>query len=145
MPDNPSCTREFEASLEIERFPCAAPGPDGSKVTFTVADCFGTNVTFNPPFALNPLPVVATAEIVMLAVPTSTKVTNWELEVPTVKLPKFKLVELAVSWEDSEFFGIPAPDNERFNDEFEASLDTDSVPFALPVAFGLKFTLIAID
>ncbi len=86
-----------------------------------------------------------TAEIVTFAVPVSVMVTYCALEFTTVKFPKLTLVELVVSCEDSAVFAVPVPDNERFSAEFEASLDTDSVPCTLPEPFGSKITVIVMD
>jgi len=57
-------------------------------------------VTFKPPLALNPLPVADTLEMVTFAVPTSIRVTDCTVEFPTVKFPKFTVVELGESCED---------------------------------------------
>jgi hypothetical protein len=62
--------------------------------------------------------------------------------VPTATLPKLKLVELAVSWDAAAAFAIPVPDKLRASGEFEASLVIDSLPCALPVVVGSKFTVI---
>jgi hypothetical protein len=81
--------------LDIESFPVTPPTPVGPKFTETVTDWLGVRVTFDPPLALNPLPVAETVEILTLALPVSVRVTSCAVDVPTVTFPKFTLVELA--------------------------------------------------
>ncbi len=128
--------------LEMDRSPCTPPTPAGSKPTLTFTDSLGASVTFVPPVALNPLPVADTAEMATFAVPTFVMVSISPVGVPTVTLPKLKLIELAVSWDDAGALAMPVPDKLRASDEFEASLEINSLPCALPVVVGPKFTVI---
>ena len=76
VPDKLRASGEFEASLVIDSLPCALPVVVGSKFTVIVTVWFGVSVTFDPPLALNPLPVVDAAEMTTFAVPLSVKVTD---------------------------------------------------------------------
>src|ERR1022692_3405279 len=126
----------------MDRLPCAPPTPFGSKLTVTFTDLLGARITFVPPLALNPLPAADTAEMVTFAVPILVRVTISPVGVPTATLPKLKLVELALSWDDAAAFAMPVPDKLRASGEFEALLEMDSLPCVFPVVVGSKFTAI---
>jgi hypothetical protein len=101
VPDNMRFKVEFEASLDIDKVPCTLPKPFGTKSTVIATDWFGVNVTFDPPLALNPLPVTDTPEIAMFEVPSFISVTGCEAVFPTCRFPKLTLVELGESCDPS--------------------------------------------
>ena len=78
--------------------PVTAPAVVGSNVTVSVAVWPGVRIIpFVTPLALNPAPVVATPEIVTLALPVFVSVEVCELDAFTVCVPKLKLVGFADS------------------------------------------------
>ena len=93
--------------LDTERVPCSPPADGGSKFTEIVTDWFGVKMTFDPPLALNPLPVAATVEMLTFALPVFVNVTSCAVDAPTVTFPKFTLVELAVSTAVEEVPPLP--------------------------------------
>ena len=97
VPDNAICNVEFEALLTTESLPLTTPAAAGLKFTETVTDCVGVKIALAGLLALNPLPVADTLEIVTLVFPLFVRVTNCAVDVPTVTLLKFTLVELGES------------------------------------------------
>ena len=74
------------------------PLPAGAKVTFSVTTCPG--VTICPlltPEAVKPAPEIVTLETVMFELPELVKFTFRALLLPTLTLPKLRLVVLGVS------------------------------------------------
>jgi len=47
-------------------------------------------VVFDPPLVANPAPEADTLEMVTFEFPVSVKTTDWDDEVPTVRLPKLR-------------------------------------------------------
>jgi len=142
VPDNPTVRLAFVALLATVREPVAFPAAAGLKVTDTVTEPFGVRVTFDPPLTVNPLPLADTLLIATLAVPESVSVTVCTAEFPTVRLPKLTFVELACSCEDA---ATPVPVSAISIEELAALLSTESVPWALPAAFGAKLNDTVID
>jgi hypothetical protein len=64
---------------------------------------------------------------------------DFVLLVPVVTLPKFQDVGVALSWATGT--AAPLPVKVRFCGELEASLTTDTLPSAVPVTAGAKFTV----
>jgi len=78
--------------------PLTVPAVVGAKVTCTVSDCPTARVMGRPLTTIeNPVPVAERELIVTAAVPDDFKVTGSTLDVPSVMLPKLKVVALRVS------------------------------------------------
>ena len=97
VPDNAICNGEFEALLAIESLPLTLPAAAGLKFTETVTDCVGVKIALDGLLALNPLPVADTLDMVTFVFPLFVTVTSCAVDVPTVTLLKFTLVELGES------------------------------------------------
>jgi hypothetical protein len=99
----------------------------GLKFTVIVTVWFGVSVTFVPPFALNPPPVVEVPEIITFAVPSSLSVTVCVAGVPIVTFPNETVVEVAVSRDEGAEVspGDPLPPDEP---PFPAELDVPISP-----------------
>ena len=84
--------------LTTERLPVTLPVVEGAKVTLKLAVWPPAKLRGreSPP-RLNPVPVKLACETVTLAVPELVRVTVWELLLPTVTLPKLRLVGLTLS------------------------------------------------
>lgn len=88
------------ALLVMVSVPAAAFADVGANVTFRVAVCFGLIVIGRVPEAtLNPVPLMAAALMVNVAVPVEVIVTGNVAFDPTATLPKLSLVKLISSWE----------------------------------------------
>ena len=124
--------------LEMESVPCTDPVLLGLNVTDTVTVLFGVRLVPDA-LALNPLPVAFTADMATLAVPESVSVKVFVAGVPTVTLPKERLVVGVVSCELGA--AVPVPESVIFSGLFVASLLIVSVPVDAPVAPGLNFTV----
>jgi hypothetical protein len=135
VPESVICTGEFAALLATVTVPLAPPVCAGSNFTLIAAVPSGFRFTFVPPLALNPVPWTVTDEMVRSAVPWSVSTIGSDAAAPTVALPKFKVVELG---ESSDEGAMPVPVSVMFIFGLEASLTTDRVPCALPVAVGAK-------
>ena len=83
--------------LAIESLPLTLPAAAGLKFTETVTDCVGVKIALAGLLALNPLPVADTLEMVTFVFPLLVRVTSFAVDVPTVTLLKFTLVELGES------------------------------------------------
>jgi hypothetical protein len=84
------------------------------------------------PLSVNPVPLTAACEIVMLALLLFVNVTVWLLWVPTVTLPKLSLVGLSAS----KPLATPVPVNETVPDASDASLEIVTVALKAPAALG---------
>lgn len=93
--------------------------------------CEGLKVSgVEMPLKVKPVPLTLNAEIVTLTPPVFVIVSDNAELLPTVTVPKLRLVGFAVSVP-----GVtPAPDNGIDNVAFEAFEVTISVPVAFPVA-----------
>jgi len=89
----------------------------------------------NPP-RLNSALVVVAEDTVTLD-PVAVRVFVRVLLLPTVTLPKFKVVALEVSWPAE----VPVPDSAIVRVEFEAFETTLIPPLVLPPTFGVKRTV----
>ncbi len=86
--------------------------------------------------AENPGPSVLIPVMLRLAVPELLSVTLFVLLCPTVMLPKLRLVGFAVSMP-----ATPVPVRPIVSGWVLAELDTETLPFAPPLAVGLNCTL----
>jgi len=91
------------------------------------------------PLKLNPAPVVVIWEIVRFTLPVLVIDTDLVPLVPVVTFPKVIDVGLAVSCATGA--AAPVPVKDRFAGELGASLSTATLPLAIPVAEGAKFTV----
>jgi len=89
------------------------------------------------PLRLNPVPVAATWEIVTLAPPVFVTVSDSDWLLPTVTLPKFRLVGL----DPAVPTATPVPASGTESVEFEPVEVTVTVPLALPEAAGTNLTV----
>jgi hypothetical protein len=141
VPERVICTDGFVALLATVSVPLAAPVCVGSNVTLIVAVPFGCRSTFVPPLTLNPVPLTVTDEMVTSSRPWSVSTIGSDAGAFRVAFPKFRVVELGESCDDG---AMPVPDSAMFIVGLEASLTTDRVPCALPVAVGAKATVIVV-
>lgn len=88
--------------------------------------------------ALKPAPETATLEIVMLEFPVFFSVTLRELLLPTLMLPKLKLVGFAVT---TYVAATPVPLSAIAKGDPGALLVIEMLPLALPAAAGAKEAL----
>lgn len=105
---------ELVAVLTTLILPAAVPATAGAK--FAVSERLWPAARVTPlekPVTLNPAPVAATCETLTLPVPVFVSVKACDAELPTSKLPKFKLVELVESkkvCDGLELVGMPTPE-----------------------------------
>jgi len=98
----------LEAFEVIVTLPVALPADSGVNVALKVAVCPAVNVTgVVIPLRLSPVPVIPTWEIVTLELPVLVIVPERDCLLPTVTLPKVRLVGFEVSAPGA----TPAPDN----------------------------------
>jgi hypothetical protein len=98
VPLNATASGEFVALLVTVTLPVNAPLLAGVKVAFSEAVFPGaTTCPAEIPVALNPAPDTLTFEIVTFEFPLLVNVTLCALLLPTLTLPKLKLVGLALS------------------------------------------------
>jgi hypothetical protein len=88
------------------------------------------------PVRLNPVPLIAIWEIVRLVPPVLVRVSRSDELLPTVMLPKLKLVGLGVMKPGE----TPVPESPIGSEGFEALDVTVTVPLALPADAGVKVT-----
>ena len=77
--------------------------------------------------------------MVALALPVLLITIDFDATPPTTTLPKFQDVGLKTI--EPAGAATPVPVEDRFAGEFGASLTTDTLPLATPVAEGAKFTV----
>lgn len=88
------------------------------------------------PVRLNPVPLIPICEIVTLVPPVLVRVSSSDELLPTVMLPKLKLVGLGVMKPGE----TPVPESPIVSDGFEAFDVTVTVPLALPADVGVNVT-----
>ena len=118
--------------------PLAAPEEVGVKLTLKLAlwpafKVIGAEI----PLTLNPLPLAVAAEIVTAVPPLFVTVSGKLWLLPTVTVPKLRLVALAVK----EPTDAPVPESGIVEVGFEAFEATVRLPLAAPEAVGAKVTL----
>jgi hypothetical protein len=103
--------------------PLTAPAVVGAKVTLRVTDCPGVSVMPpDTPLALKPVPFVVTLEIKMFEFPLFVTDVDSELLLPSLTLPKERLVGLAAS---DSVCAAPVPER--------PIVSVDGVPFVARV------------
>ena len=139
MPDREITAGEFVALLVTLTLPDTLPAAVGANTTFSVADWFGVRVVpALRPLVLNPAPAGATPEIVTFEFPLFVMVTLEELLLPSLTLPKLRLVGLAPS---KCVAATPVPLSEIASGEFGALLTSEMDPFTAPADPGANTAL----
>jgi hypothetical protein len=97
-PDNVMVAGEFVELLSTATLPDTVFGTVGAKVTLKVVLCPAVKVSVGVrPLVLNSAPVTVTLEIVTFEFPVFVRVTGNVLLLPTLTLPKLRLVGFAAS------------------------------------------------
>ena len=98
VPESETVAGELVAVLTTETLPAALPAAVGAKVTLKVALRRAARLRGSEsPLMLNPAPVTDACETVTLCVPLFLSVTVSVLRLPTVTVPKLRLVGFALS------------------------------------------------
>lgn len=140
VPVTPRVSGELEASLAMETLPLRLPGALGAYVTVKTEFCPGVMTELAAtPVAVSPEPRTVTPKTLRLALPALVSVIVKLLVLPTVTLPKFSAVALAVRTGVGDAIALPLA--ATVSGEFGASLTTEIVPLELPEAVGEKTTL----
>ena len=130
VPDRGMVRVGFEALDVIAMLPLALPAEDGLNKTVKVVLCPADKVSGAViPSRVNP-PLTVIWEIVTLVPPTLVTVSERDVFLPTITLPKSRLVGL----DDRVPAETPMPDKGKLNVESEAFELTVTVPVALPGA-----------
>jgi hypothetical protein len=125
----------FEVTVTL---PLALPAEAGVNMTVKLALWPDVRVTgVEMPLKLNPVPLIATCEIVTLAPPVLVTVSNRDWLLPTVTLPKLRLV----GFDPNVPGATPEPDNGIFRLGFEALEVILTLPLALPAEAGVNVTV----
>jgi hypothetical protein len=128
----------FEAFEVTVKLPLAAPEAVGAKVTLKLALWPALKVIgIEIPLTLNPLPLVATEEIVTLVPPVLVSVSGKVFALPILTLPKFRLPLLRPSAPGK----VPVPESPTANGGFEAFEAIVTLPLTVPATVGLNDTL----
>ena len=137
VPDKGMVRVVFEALDVIVTLPVALPAEDGLKTTLKFALCPDAKVRGAViPLRVNPL-LTAIWEIVTLEPPVLVTVSDSEEFLPTITLPKSRLVGL----DDRVPAETPVPDNGRVSVESEASETIVTAPVVAPAAWGANATV----
>ena len=138
VPDNAILSVGLEAFDVIVTVPLALPADVGLKETLKVALCPAVSVRgVLIPLRLYPVPLIPTWEIVTLVPPVLVSVSDKAWLLPTVTLPKLRLVGF-----DATVPGAtPVPDSGSDSVESEAVEVMVTAPLALPLASGAKATV----
>jgi len=138
VPDSATERDGFEPLEVIVTLPVALPAVTGAKVTLKVALCPAVSMAgVEIPLTEKPVPLVATFEIVRVEPPVLVTVSDNTCLLPSITLPKSKLV----GFDPSAPCVTPVPDNGRDKGEFGASDAMVTEPLALPAACGAKVTV----
>ncbi len=138
VPETGTASVGFEALLVTVRLPLGLPAACGAKTTLKdlLAPAARVNGTVTP-LTLKPVPVTATAETLTVEPPELVIVSDSVGVVPTVTVPKLRLVVPAVS----EPAVTAVADSGTVRLAFDALLVMVSVPLGVPAACGVKITL----
>jgi len=134
---------ELVALLTTDTLPVTLPTTVEANATFSVIDWLGTKVAPGAtPFVLNPAPLTVTLETVTFEFPLFVSVTFCEFVLPTVTLPKFRIVGLAVNVSGAT---TPVPLSAIAVGDVGALLVNDRLPVTLPEVEGAKLTVIVVE
>jgi hypothetical protein len=118
--------------------PVALAADVGVNVTVKVALCPAVSVTgVVMPLKSNPVPLTATREIVTLEPPVLVTVSDKDLLLPTITLPKLRLLGLDPKAPDAR----PVPDRAMVRVGFEAFEMILTLPLALVADVGVNVTV----
>ena len=138
-PETVMVAGEFVALLATATLPDTLLGKVGAKITLKVVFCPAVNVTAGAsPLVLNPVPVTVAPEIVTFELPVFVKVTGNALLLPTLTLPKLRLVGFAVS---NKVAATPVPVSAIVVGVVGALLTSVTLPDTPPAAAGAKAML----
>lgn len=137
VPDSAIVSDGLEALDVTVTVPVAAPAEVGLNFTLKLVLCPAPRVTgVVTPLKVNAVPVIETCEIVTLVPPEFVTVSDSDELLPSVTLPKLRLVGLEVRSPGE----TPVPDKPILNDGLEALDVTVTLPLALPAAAGVNTT-----
>lgn len=138
MPDNGTDNVGLVAFEVMVTLPLALPAVKGAKVTLKVALCPAVSVAgVEIPLTEKPVPLLATLEMVRLVPPVLVTVSDNTCLLPSVTLPKLKLVGL----DPNDPAAMPVPESGTDTVGFEPFEVMVTLPLALPDEAGAKFTL----
>jgi len=138
VPVNPIVNEGFEALEVTVTLPLALPVDVGVKTTWKLVLCPAPSVTgLVTPLRLNPVPLTATCEIVTLVPPVFVTVSRSDELLPTVTVPKLRLVGFDVSRPGETPVAVRGISSAGFD-----ALDmTVTLPVAAPAEVGVNRTL----
>jgi hypothetical protein len=138
VPDRAMDSAEFDASDVTVTLPLALPAEVGLNEMWKVVLCPAPSVIGVVTLPrLNPVPLTATCEMLTLVPPVFVTVSDKDEVLPTVTLPKLRLVGL-----DVRKPGVtPVPDKPTVSGEFEASDVMFTLPLTAPAVWGANDTL----
>lgn len=120
----------FEVTVTL---PLALPADSGAKVTLKVALCPAVSAAgVEIPLTVNPVPLLPTCEMVTVDPPVFVTVSDNACLLPTVTVPKLRLVGFAPTAPSA----TPVPDIGRDSGELGASEVIVTLPLALPAVGG---------
>jgi hypothetical protein len=138
VPDNAIVSVGFEAFELIVTVPLALPVDSGVNVTLKVALWPPASVAgVMIPLRLNPVPLMPTCEIVTLEPPALVTVSDRDLLLPTVTLPRLRLV----GFDPNAPGATPVPVSGMVRVELEAFEVTVRLPLTIPADAGVNLTL----
>jgi hypothetical protein len=138
VPDNGMARVGLEAFEVIVMLPLTVPADPGANVTVKVALWPAVSVAgVVMPLRVKPAPLVATWEIVTLEPPVLVIVSDKDCLLPTVTLPKLRLV----GFEPSAPAATPAPDNGTLRVGVGAFEVIVTLPLAFAADCGANVTL----
>lgn len=138
VPDNGIVRVGFEAVEAMVTLPLTLPADVGVNVTVKVALWPAVNVAgVVIPLRLKPVPLIPTCEIVTLEAPVLVNVSERDWLLPTIKLPKLRLLGL----DPNAPGATPVPANGMVRDGLEAFEVIVTLPLALPADAGVNVTL----
>lgn len=124
--------------LEIVISPVTLSELLGANVTFKVAFCPGDSVRgVVIPLTCTSVALTVICDSVTLEFPVLVTVTLFELELPAFRLPKDRLVGLAVT---VTVFATPVPFTETVDGEPGALLTMETAPVRVPAVAGANLT-----
>jgi len=138
VPDSGIVNVGFEALEVMVTSPLAAPAEVGANETLKLALCPEVSVTGAViPVMLNPEPLTPTAEMVTLDPPVFVTVSDRVCLLPTITLPKLRLV----GFDPNAPADTPVPVSPIVNVGFEPSEVIVTAPLTLPAVCGAKETV----
>jgi len=125
---------EFDALLENDKVAEVAPLACGVKVTVKEVECPAASVTGSEIPESTNSPLLRLADETLTAAPLAVRLPLSAELVPTVTLPKLRLVGDTANCPAA----VPVPESAMFSGEFDAFDTTDRLPLAAPALVGAK-------